>query len=152
MITGLVLLLLTACGGDDSNKPAIFAEDNVALAGYDPVAYFTLGKATVGNAAIQAVYQDVTYHFSSEEHRALFEAQPEKFVPAYGGWCAYAVAENAFKMEPDPTNWQIQDEKLLLFYEDFWTELQGGLKSEWNAAPQEFEQRATANWVDMTSE
>jgi len=52
-------------------------------------------------------------------------------------------------MEPDPTNWQIQNGELQLFYEDFWTELQGGLKKEWNQNPDDYKDRADKNWHDI---
>jgi len=52
-------------------------------------------------------------------------------------------------MEPDPTNWQIQNGPLQLFYEDFWTELQGGLKKEWNQNPDDYKDRADKNWHDI---
>lgn len=146
-------LLLSACGGgSDTDKPDLFQENGVAIAGYDPVAYFTLGEASKGAAANSSSYKDATYYFSNAEHKALFEANPEKFLPAYGGYCAYAVADNSFKMEPDPENWVIQDGRLLLFYDDFWTRMGGGLKEEWNTAPEAFETKADSNWGEMVSQ
>ena len=152
LLLPLFVLLITACSDDDSHKPDVYVSQGVAIDGYDPVAYFTLAEATPGKESIQASHNGITYQFSTEEHRQLFTSQPEKYLPAYGGWCAYAVAENSFKMEPDPTNWQIQDDRLLLFYADFWTSLQGGLKAEWNTAPTDYEQKANYNWADMVAE
>lgn len=146
-----IMLLLSACGGgSDADKPDFYQSNGVAIEGYDPVAYFTASKAVKGEAANSSTYQNITYHFSSEENKALFEANPESYIPAYGGYCAYAMADASFKMEPDPENWQIQDGRLLLFYEDFWTNLQGGLQAEWNTAPEDFGQKADAHWSEMT--
>ncbi len=66
-------------------------QNGVILAGHDAVAYFTEGKPVVGNAEITAVYNDAIYRFSSIEHRDLFVANPEKYAPAYGGFCAFGT-------------------------------------------------------------
>ena len=66
-------------------------KNGVILAGHDAVAYFTVGKPVVGNAEITAVYNDAIYRFSSEQHRDMFVANPEKYAPAYGGFCAFGT-------------------------------------------------------------
>jgi YHS domain-containing protein len=60
----------------------------LALEGYDPVAYFTSGEAREGNKDISLVHQGIVYRFGSIQNRDLFEANPEKYEPQYGGWCA----------------------------------------------------------------
>lgn len=83
------------------------------LSGYDPVAYFTDGKAIRGSGFHVAVWNGVTYAFASKDHKALFEKTPEKYLPAYGGYCAYGVAV-AKKFVADPEVWTIVGDKLYL--------------------------------------
>ncbi|WP_210238771.1 YHS domain-containing (seleno)protein [Cohaesibacter sp. CAU 1516] len=89
----------------------------LALQGYDPVAYFTMGKPTEGSYKITAVHQDVTYRFASEEHKAAFEANPDKYLPQYGGFCAFG-ASMGYKFDGDPENWKIVDGELYLNLSD----------------------------------
>ena len=95
--------------------------------GYDPVAYFPegdpkgKGKATKGSKKIIHAYNGVTYRFSSEANRELFKKNPAKYEPAYGGWCAYAAAHEAYT-EPSPKNFRIQNGRLMLFYKDLFTD------------------------------
>lgn len=67
-------------------------ENGVILNGYDPVAFFLIGKPVKGDPNIQFKYNDATYYFSSAEHLNLFKGNPEKYKPQFGGWCAYAVS------------------------------------------------------------
>ena len=64
----------------------------VILRGYDVVAYFKQGKPLKGNPAIESTYQGVTYLFASAANKADFDKDPAKYVPRYGGFCAYGVA------------------------------------------------------------
>jgi hypothetical protein len=89
--------------------------DNVAINGYDTVAYFTEGKATKGSAELEAVWQDARWRFSNEEHRRLFEADPSRYAPQFGGWCASGVAAGEY-YEVDAEAWAIVDNKLYLNY------------------------------------
>ena len=68
---------------------------NKAIKGYDTVAYFTENKAVEGQAAFSTDYQGAKWLFSSQENLDLFIADPEKYAPQYGGYCAYAVAQNS---------------------------------------------------------
>ncbi|WOO39297.1 YHS domain-containing (seleno)protein [Rubellicoccus peritrichatus] len=114
MLLAVVSILLAACSTTPEGPiPMVNTEQGVALKGYDPVAYFTEGKPTPGNETISADWEDVTYHFSSEENRREFEANPERYVPQYGGYCAYAIAINRIA-DIDPEEWAIVDDKLYL--------------------------------------
>ncbi|GAA4415694.1 hypothetical protein GCM10023187_46410 [Nibrella viscosa] len=87
--------------------------DGVILSGYDPVAYFTDNKPVMGSPDYQSRYDGATYYFASAEHKNLFDAEPAKYQPQYGGYCAYAVSVN--KLRPiDPTIFQFVDGRLLL--------------------------------------
>ena len=81
------------------------------LNGYDPVAYFTMGKAVRGSGHHVAVFDGVSYLFNSEENKNAFEAQPAGYVPAYGGYCAYGVSLGK-KFVGDPEVWKIVGDKL----------------------------------------
>ncbi len=85
--------------------------NGVILSGHDAVAYFTQNAAVKGYAGISAVHDDAIYHFSSEENRDLFKANPSKYAPQYGGFCAYGAAIGA-KFPIDPTVYAIVDDKL----------------------------------------
>ncbi len=86
----------------------------VALEGYCPVAYFEANKPIRGKAQFASTYNDVTYYFVSDGARELFEANPHKYIPAYGGWCAFGIALKE-KFPVDPTNFKIVDGRLMLF-------------------------------------
>jgi YHS domain-containing protein len=86
----------------------------LALESYCPVAYFAAGKAIRGKAKYASTYNDVTYHFVSADAKKLFEANPEKYLPAYGGWCAFGLSVKD-KFPVDPTNFKIVDGKLMVF-------------------------------------
>jgi YHS domain-containing protein len=90
--------------------------EGLALHGYDPVAYFTRARPTPGDAAIAAAHQGATYRFASEEHRRLFLADPAKYVPVYGGFCAYGVSQG-YKVKIDPAAFRIVEGRLYLNYD-----------------------------------
>lgn len=77
-------------------------EKGLAVQGYDPVAYFTKGKAIEGSKQFTAVYEGVTYYFANAADKNLFLKDPKKYEPQYGGWCAYAMGSNNEKVEIDP--------------------------------------------------
>ena len=109
----LLSLLLTEVASADPPIPAVNTEHGWAIKGYDPVAYFTTGKPTPGIAQFTTIYKGATYRFASAENRARFIAAPEKFVPQYGGYCAYAIALNKIA-DIDPDEWAIINDKLYL--------------------------------------
>src|SRR6187551_3819835 len=69
----------------------------VLVDGYDVVAYFTDGKPAMGSAAFSSSFEDATYWFASVEHKALFDADPAKYAPQFGGFCAYAVSRKGLR-------------------------------------------------------
>ena len=86
---------------------------DLALRGYDPVSYFTDGAPTPGEIDITAEHQGAIYRFASAEHKAMFEADPAKYAPQYGGYCAFGLAQG-YKFDGDPQVWKIVDDKLYL--------------------------------------
>lgn len=89
------------------------AGPGIAVHGYDTVAYFTEQKPVQGSAEHQVVHENATYRFSNAENLAKFKANPAKYVPAYGGFCAFGVSVGA-KFDGDPRYWKIVDGKLYL--------------------------------------
>ena len=84
-----------------------------ALLGYDPVAYFTDGKPALGNPQIKSSHAGADYWFVSAAHKAMFDGAPEKYAPAYGGYCGYAASID--RLSPiSPEWWQIVDGRLVL--------------------------------------
>ena len=86
----------------------------LALEGYCPVAYFAVDKPVMGKPEHASTHKGVTYHFASDAAKALFDKAPDKYVPAYGGWCALGMAVGD-KFPVDPRNFKIVDGKLNLF-------------------------------------
>lgn len=87
--------------------------DGRALQGYDPVAYFTDAKPVMGNPKFQSTHGGAIYWFSSKAHKDMFDANPAKFEPQFGGWCAYAASIDT--LSPiEPEYWEIVDNRLLL--------------------------------------
>jgi len=89
------------------------AADGIALKGYDTVAYFTTGEPTPGVDGYTHRWKGVTYRFASAENRDRFKADPERYVPQYGGYCAYAMSVDRIA-DIDPSRWAIVDGKLYL--------------------------------------
>jgi YHS domain-containing protein len=86
----------------------------VAIDGYCPVAYFAANKAIKGKPEFASTHNDITYYFVSAAAKAMFDKNPQQYLPAYGGWCATGMALGD-KFPVDPTNFKISDGKLLLF-------------------------------------
>lgn len=87
----------------------------VLLKGYDPVAYFTAGQPTRGSDQITATHNGATFHFANAANRDAFLKEPAKYLPEFGGFCAYGVA-SGYKVDADPTVWKIVDGKLYVNY------------------------------------
>jgi YHS domain-containing protein len=91
----------------------------VALHGYDPVSYFTKGHPEQGVERFSVSFDDAVYWFTSEQHRAMFIADPDAYAPQYNGFCAISVSRNMIA-EPDPHAWAISDGKLYVFSSPAW--------------------------------
>lgn len=90
-----------------------YQPNGIAIRGYDTVAYFTLGKPQKGKNSFSTQWSGATWKFANQNHLDLFLAEPEKYAPQYGGYCAYGVATgNLVKIEPEL--WHIVDDKLYL--------------------------------------
>jgi YHS domain-containing protein len=85
----------------------------LALRGHDPVAFFEVGKPMPGQANLTATHEGATYRFANEHHRLAFQQSPQKYIPAFGGFCAMGVALGK-KLDVDLNAWRIVDGRLYL--------------------------------------
>jgi YHS domain-containing protein len=109
-LTALLFLSASVFAGDLVN---VSGASKVAVNGFDPVAFFTEAKPLNGSPFISAEHEGATYFFTSEEHKKLFTADPMKYAPQYGGFCAFGVALD--KLFPvDISTWQVRNGKLYL--------------------------------------
>ena len=113
VVVCLLSLFVTAAALAATPIAPVNTEHGLAVKGYDPVSYFTMGKPTPGLAQFSTTYKGATYQFASAENRQRFVAAPEKFLPQYGGYCALAIALNQIA-DIDPDKWAIVDNKLYL--------------------------------------
>lgn len=113
--TGAAMTSLTALPAFAA-KPAYYAKDGVVIGGYDPVAYFTDAKPVKGSADHALDWDGATWHFASAANKDAFMADPAKYAPQYGGYCAYAVSKGA-TAKTEPEAWHIVDDKLYLNFD-----------------------------------
>jgi hypothetical protein len=136
---GLVALFGSALAADQTAPSA----PRLAIKGYDPVAYFTEGRPTPGLPAFEQVWENARWRFASAANRDRFTADPDRYAPQYGGYCAYGIANGA-RFEVDPEAWAIVDGKLYLNYS------KGTLK-DWASDRAANIKRADANWPTLRS-
>ncbi len=119
-----ILMALVALFGFAGNTLAAdFAHSTPAVQGYDVVSYQTGKRPIRGNGNFVAVYDGATYQFSSTDNQKLFESNPEKYVPAYGGYCAFGASVGK-KFIGDPEVWRVVNGKLYL-------NLDTGIQAQW---------------------
>ena len=141
-----VLCTFSGFSQKDNKRVTLFnLEKNVAIQGYDPVAYFKQGKAVKGKKEITASYEGVVYYFSMPVNKEYFLKNPSKFEPQYGGWCAYAMGDSNEKVSINPETFKISNGKLYLFYNAFFNNT---LKS-WNKNESGLMMKADTNWNKM---
>ena len=109
LIAVSILVPATAMAVDPINSSFLRG----AIKGYDPVAYFTQGGPAKGRSAHSHDWMGATWYFANAENRELFAAEPDKYAPQYGGYCAYAVSQG-YTAKIDPDAWKIVDDKLYL--------------------------------------
>jgi YHS domain-containing protein len=124
-------------GGYFSDPP----RTGIAIRGYDAVGYFTDGKPLPGKPEFTAEYQGAKWQFASQDHLDKFKADPARYAPQYGGYCAYGVANgNLVKIEPE--QWSIIDGKLYLNYD-------ADVSRKWKKDPAGYNQQADAKFEEL---
>jgi hypothetical protein len=137
----LVLLTIGGAGAAFAGSPVDTGYfGTVAIKGYDPVAYFTDGRAVKGSEQFAYDWLGATWQFANAEHEQAFAATPIRYAPQYGGLCALGVANGERSVNVDPEAWRIVDGKLYLFFG------KAGLEQDWDASPAAVVAKADANW------
>jgi YHS domain-containing protein len=113
----IILVIVAVWAGISSfaQQPATFIQSGKAIRGYDPVAYFSVGKPVKGDSSLSLKWNNANWYFSSKKNLDLFRAHPEKYAPQYGGYCAFGLS-NGYKAPTDPNAWTIVNGKLYLNY------------------------------------
>ncbi|MEM9880087.1 MAG: YHS domain-containing (seleno)protein [Pseudomonadota bacterium] len=111
---------------------------NVAVGGYDPVAYFTQSKPVKGSKKYQLSHTGAKWYFSSQANLDAFQANPAAYAPQYGGYCAWAVSQG-YTASGNPKNWAIEGGKLYLNYND-------DVQQTWDGDRSGFIELANGNW------
>ena len=117
---------------------------NVAIRGYDPVAYFELGEAREGSSEHRLEWNGAEWHFISAEHRDRFAADPDAYAPQYGGYCAYAMADGK-TVRINPEAFDIVDGRLYLNFSQ-------RIQTRWQDDRAGFIDQADKNWAGLAAE
>ena len=151
----IILLIIFTAGTvsaqeTSSRRAAHFniAKTGLAIKGFDPVSYHQ-GQARKGNEQIATTHNGLQYRFISEANRTVFLADPAKYEPAYGGWCAWAMLEGD-KVDIDPQRYKIINGQTYLFYDGFF----GNTLEKWNKKatkiPEaELVKKADQHWIKI---
>jgi len=141
IIATLGILFALSIGAQAQKIKPIYTPtfSNVAIKGYDTVSYFTEKKAVKGNKQFTTKYKGADWHFSSATNLELFKANPEKYAPQYGGYCAYAVSQG-YTAKIDPSQWTVLNDKLYLNYNK-------KINKQWTANRDNFIVDADKNWT-----
>ena len=137
--TGLVAVALLLSGFAHADNPPVAIDDaGRAIQGYDTVAYFSDSQPQPGSAAFSHDWKGATWLFASAAHRDAFAADPERYAPQFGGYCAYAISRG-HAQKANPAVWSIVDDKLYL-------NLGPAAQSRWREDVPGNIARATNNW------
>lgn len=137
-VIGLMVFVLSIT---TSPAQTVNTKKGVAIEGYDLVSYFE-GSAVKGSKSHAHTYNEVTYHFSNAANLEAFKADPEAYLPQYGGYCAYAIAKSGDKVGVNPKTFEIRDNKLYLFYNSWGN----NTLKKWLKDPENLRKQADANW------
>jgi YHS domain-containing protein len=117
LLAGFLAVGLSLTAGAALAKDPVYTGtlSDLAVSGYDPVAYFNMGKPVEGSADHEYEWKGATWRFASAKNLATFKADPEAYAPQYGGYCAWAVSQG-YTASAVPDAWKIVDNKLYLNY------------------------------------
>ena len=141
----LVWVLLLIVQSLSAQQKNINIQSNYGVAGYDVVAYFN-DKAVKGQSKFSTDHKGVSYKFSSESNLNKFVNEPLRYLPQYGGWCAYAMATKGDKVKINPKTFEIRNGKLYLFYDAYFD----NTFEDWiEEGPDELVLKADENWKNF---
>jgi len=142
LIIAITSIALTSRAQSDTFRARVFnVNDRLALEGFDPVSYFH-GRPREGDEGIHFTYKNIRYLFTSISNLNAFKSDPEKYEPAYGGWCAFAMGESGEQVKVDPETFKIIEGRLFLFY-NFWG---NNTLEDWNENERTLKKAADENW------
>ena len=121
----------------------VYAKKGVAVDGYDLISYHE-GKPLQGSETYSYSHEGISYHFTTAAHRDTFAKSPAKYLPRYGGWCAYAMGVNGDRVKINPERYKIINGKLYLFYDFGKT----NTLTLWNQEEQKLLPAADAYWAN----
>lgn len=124
-------------------------EEGLVLNGYDVVAYFNEDRAVKGRSDLNAQHDGVRFHFSNRENQAAFQADPGKYTPKFGGFCAFGVAANKALVPTNPTTFKIYNGELLLFFNDVYQGKKVNTKVLWNLNERALYEKAAETWPTL---
>jgi YHS domain-containing protein len=146
----MVVLFTASLLFAQANSGKIYATDEkVAIQGYDVVAYFAQNEAMRGSKKYSSQHEGINYWFSSVGNKQMFDKDPGKYSPQYGGWCAFAMGKKNAKVPSDPKTFKLYNGKLYLFYNDYMEGEPFNTIIPWNANEKEAKQKADTNWMVM---
>lgn len=131
----------TACTNSEGVKKVNATAENVAIKGFDTVAFFTTNTPTEGKAEFLHEWNGAKWQFSNAENLDLFKQNPEKYAPQFGGYCSWAVS-HGYTADGDPNAWKIVDGKLYLNYNQ-------QVKEKWEAEQQKLIEDGKKNWAEF---
>lgn len=124
-----------------AQKSEVFVTNEVAIRGYDAVAYFTQSKPVMGSKDYSYAWNNATWYFSSKENLDAFKKEPQKYAPQFGGYCAYGLSQG-HKAPTDPDAWTIVENKLYLNYNK-------DVQKMWKAKMDDYIKQAEKNWTEI---
>ncbi|MEO1021784.1 MAG: YHS domain-containing (seleno)protein [Bacteroidota bacterium] len=152
LLTTLLLLTAFATGAmaqtTVETKHFNLEKGITALEGYDPVSYHQGKEPVKGSKNLTTTFNGVTYQFANQANLDTFNANPEQYEPAYGGWCAFAMGSYGKKTKVNPKTFKIVDGKLNLFYNGVF----GNTLPKWNDDEAKLKPVAKKNWATIISE
>jgi YHS domain-containing protein len=138
----MLAIIWIASFGQQASRTEIYnLKKGLALEGYDPISFFD-GSPKEGKSELKFIYKGVTYFFANSTNLNKFKSSPDRYEPAYGGWCAYAMGESGEKVKVDIETYKLVDGKLYLFY-NFWG---NNTLSDWNKNEAKLKAKADLNW------
>lgn len=143
-VVSTLLLFVTFTSKAQELSGKAFTTKNGAIDGYDVVAYFTDAKPVKGKKQYALKWNDAIWYFASAEHQALFKANPSRYAPQFGGFCAYGVSRG-YKVKIEADAWEIFEGRLYLNYDL-------DVQQKWRKDKVGYVKKANANWAEIKDE
>ncbi len=147
---GLLMIFITGNDKAMAQQSTYYAnEAGIALAGYDVVSYHKQNEAMRGSKAHTATRSGSTFYFVDAANKTLFEENPEAYLPAFGGYCAFAMAAGNGKVPSNPETFKLRDGKLYLFFNDYYQGTPFNTIVPWNSDERSNLDKAKMNWKKL---